>query len=44
MATKKDPKLELLVYGYIRDIKKKSNITNIPIEINDMIYLLTVNG
>ena len=39
MATVKDEKGELLVAGYVRNIEKVYKILNIPIEINDIIYL-----
>ena len=39
MATVKDERGELLVAGYVRNIEKVYKILNIPIEINDIIYL-----
>ena len=39
MATERDYRRELLVWGYIRQLEKIHNDMNIPIEINDIIYL-----
>ena len=39
MATRKNLRRELLVWGYIRNIEKQCKQMNIPLEINDIIYL-----
>ena len=39
MATSRNQKQELLVWGFIREIEKVYKIMNVPFEINDIIYL-----
>ena len=39
MATKRNTKQKLLVWGYIREVEKVYEIANIPSEINDIIHL-----
>ena len=43
MATERDLKKELLVWGYIREVGKQYKHMIIPIEINDITYLYQQN-